>query len=88
MHVRRGDGDGIDLTQNAERERQMARQGRLVALVIVVTMLAWLGLQWLGGRMGWPARWVFLFDLAALAAFVWSLIVTVGIWRQRRRERM
>jgi len=27
---------------------------------------------------------VFLFDLAALAAFVWALVVTTRIWRARR----
>ena len=56
----------------------------MVALVLCVTMLLWLGLQWLGGQYGWAARWVFLFDLAALAAFVWAMIVTVGLWRARK----
>ena len=65
-----------------------ARQARLVAVVMVATMLIWMALQWVGGQLGWPSRWVFLFDLAALAAFVWSLVVTVGIWRARRRTRM
>ena len=49
--------------------------------MLVVTIVAWLALQWLGGRMGWAARWVFLFDLAALAAFGWALVVTLRIWR-------
>ena len=56
----------------------------MVALVLCVTMLLWLALQWLGGQYGWAARWVFLFDLAALAAFVWAMIVTVGLWRARK----
>ena len=68
------------------REMALARQARLVAVVLVVTILAWLGLQWIGGQMGWATRWVFLFDLAALAAFLWALIVTVRIWRARRSE--
>ena len=29
-------------------------------------------------------RFVFLFDLAAIAAFVWALVVTYQIWRGRR----
>lgn len=56
----------------------------MVAIVLSVTMLAWLALQWLGGHFGWATRWVFLFDLAALAAFVWAMIVTVGLWRARK----
>ena len=62
----------------------MAAQARLVALVIAVTMILWLGAQWLGGRLGWETRFAFLFDLAAMAAFVWALVVTYRIWRKRR----
>jgi hypothetical protein len=67
-----------------ERERQLARSARTVAFVIAGTMLAWMGAQWLGGRLGWQARYVFLFDFAALAAFVWALVVTYQIWRKRQ----
>lgn len=66
------------------KEMRQAAQGRLIALVIAVTMLLWLGAQWLGGQMGWPVRFVFLFDLAALAAFFWALVATVRLWRARR----
>lgn len=59
-----------------------ARQARLVAIVLVATMALWLGAQWLGGHFGWPARFVFLFDLAALAAFFWTMVVTYRIWRR------
>jgi hypothetical protein len=61
-----------------------ARTARTVAVVLCLTMVAWVGLQWLGGRFGWAARWAFLFDLAALAAFLWAMIVTVGLWRARK----
>lgn len=61
-----------------------AAQMRLVATVLVVTMVLWMGLQWLGGEMGWQGRFVFLFDFAALAAFFWALVVTYQIWRGRR----
>lgn len=59
-------------------------QVRLVALVIAGTMVAWMGAQWLGGQMGWPVRYVLLFDFAALAGFVWALLVTYRIWRRRQ----
>jgi Family of unknown function (DUF5337) len=62
----------------------LARQQRLVAFVLAGTMIAWVGLQWMGGVMGWDARYAFLFDLAALAGFIWALVVTYQIWRQRR----
>lgn len=65
-------------------EQKLARQARLVGVVLVATMALWLGAQWLGGEMGWQPKYVFLFDLAALAAFIWALAVTYQIWRKRR----
>ena len=63
-----------------------ARQARLVAIVLVVTMLGWFALQWIGGQLGWPVRIAFLIDLAALAAFIWALIVTTRVWQRRRKQ--
>ncbi len=60
-----------------------AAQMRLVAVVIAVAMLAWLGLQWAGRNYGWAPKWAYLADLAAIGAFLWSLIVTWRIWRRR-----
>jgi hypothetical protein len=47
-------------------------------------MLLWMAAQWLGAALELPARFVFLFDLAALAGFIWALFVGVLIWRKRR----
>ncbi len=66
------------------QDRHLAGQARRVAIVIAATMVLWMGAQLLGGTLGWPPRFVFLFDLAALAAFVWALVVTTRIWRARR----
>ena len=68
-----------------EQDRALAAQARLVSVVIAVAVVLWLGAQALGGRFGWEARYAFLFDLAAGAAFVWALAVTWRIWRQRRK---
>jgi predicted MFS family arabinose efflux permease len=61
-----------------------AHQARLVGIALAATMGLWLGAQWLGGQLGWEARFVFLFDLAAIAGFVWALVVTYQIWRGRQ----
>ncbi|MRU14333.1 hypothetical protein FDP25_02705 [Roseovarius sp. A21] len=65
-------------------DMHLARKGRTVGVVIAVTMLLWMGAQFLGAQMGWPVRFVFLFDLAAIAALIWALVVTYQIWRARR----
>ncbi|MFV0301232.1 MAG: DUF5337 family protein [Paracoccus sp. (in: a-proteobacteria)] len=68
----------------AGRETQHDQaQMRLAAVVIAVAMVGWIGLQWAADQYGWAPRWVFLIDLAAIGAFVWSLLVTWRIWRRR-----
>lgn len=69
-------GPQVDLAQT--------RQMRLVAVVIAVAMLAWLGVQWIGAQQGWPAKYAFLADLMAMGAMIWSLVVTWRIWRRRK----
>lgn len=66
------------------KEQRRAAQARTVAFVLAGTMILWMGAQWLGGQMGWETRYVFLFDFAALAAFLWALVVTYQIWRGRQ----
>ena len=58
----------------------------MVAIVIAVTMVLWMGAQWLGDRFGLEARYVLLFDLAAMAAFFWALVVTWRIWQRQKRQ--
>jgi len=72
------------MTARDPQEIRIARQARLVALVLAVTMILWMGVQVVGSDMGWDPRFAFLFDLAALAAFFWALVVTYQIWRARR----
>ena len=72
------------MSQGTDPDRNDARQARLVSVVIAMTMILWMAAQWLGGEIGLPERYVFLFDLLALAGFLWALIVTWQIWRKRR----
>lgn len=60
------------------------KQARIASIVILVTFVVWMGASWVGGRIGLPVRYAFLFDFAALAAFFWALVVLVGVWRKRR----
>jgi hypothetical protein len=60
------------------------KQARLASIVIFATMILWMASQWIGGQIGLAARYAFLFDLLALAAFSWSLIVLFRVWRARQ----
>ena len=67
-----------------DRDERLARQARVASIVIAATMVLWMSAQWAGGKFGLETRWVFLFDLAALAGLAWALIVTWNVWRNRR----
>ncbi len=75
------------MTLSPDQEQALARKSRMVAVVIAVVVVLWMGAQWIGGRIGLDPKFAFLFDLAALAAFFWTMIVTYQIWRTRRDNR-
>ena len=62
-------------------------KARIAAAVIIITMIAWMAASWIGGMVGLPVRFAFLFDLAALAAFFWALVVLFQVWRARQQEK-
>jgi hypothetical protein len=72
------------MTQAGQTDRTLARRARVVAVVIAMTMVVWLSAQWLGGALGLPGRYAFLFDFAAIASLIWALAVTMQIQRRRR----
>ena len=67
-----------------ETDAALAKQGRMVALVIAAAMALWIVAQWLGPKLGLPGRFALLIDFAVLAAMIWSMIVTYQIWRKRQ----
>ena len=62
------------------------KQVRIASIVIFVTFPLWMGVTWLGGKIGLETRYVFLADLAALAAFFWALVVLFQVWRKLQRD--
>jgi len=75
----------MGMTKPSEQDMALARQARLAGAVMAVAIVLWVGLQFIGGQFGWQARYAFLVDFAALAAFAWGLIVTFRIWRLKGR---
>jgi len=63
-----------------------AKQARIASIVILVTFPLWMAASWLGGKMGWEIRYAILFDLSALAAFAWALVVLFRVWRKRQSQ--
>ncbi len=61
-------------------------QARIASIVMLVAIVGWMGVSWLGGKMEWPVRYAILADLATLAALVWALWVLFQVWRKRRHN--
>ncbi|SHE64776.1 hypothetical protein SAMN05444339_101973 [Loktanella atrilutea] len=64
---------------------EYARQGRIAAVVIasagVLAMLA----PWIVARLGLAPKYEILMYLVSMAAFIWSLVVTLRIWQKTRQ---
>lgn len=74
--------------QSAEtQERALAAKGRMVSLVIVGTMVLWLLSLWIAPKFGITTRQSILIDLFAMAALLWSFIVSMQLKRARKAAR-
>jgi len=60
------------------------RKGRQAALVIAGTAVAWVLAILIGGQAGLGQRWLALFDMLALAGFLYALWMIFQIWRARQ----
>jgi len=57
------------------------RKARVASIVILVAMVGWMGASWIGGKIGLPIRFAFLFDFAAMAALFWAMVVLFQVWK-------
>ena len=64
-----------------------ARRARTIGVIMAVTMIAYVGLQFAGAALGLPQGLAFVFDAIALAVFVWALAATFRIWQKRNDRR-
>jgi len=60
------------------------RMGRRAALVIAGTAVLWVGASFIGTKLGLDQRMLALFDLLALAGFVFAFWLIYQIWRARQ----
>lgn len=70
-----------------QSDKALARKGRTVGLVIAITMLLWLLANLAGPALGLPGRYALLFDFAALAALLWSMVVIFQMWQARQADK-
>ncbi|MFC3117985.1 DUF5337 domain-containing protein [Jhaorihella thermophila] len=61
-------------------------RGRQIAVVIAATMVLWLAANALGPMLGLPGRYALLFDLAAIAGFIYALVNILQLWRMRQDQ--
>lgn len=67
-------------------DQDQARKGRQAALMIAGTGVFWILSTFIGGWWGLSNRTLALFDLVALAGFVWAFWMIFQIWRARQNN--
>lgn len=67
-------------------KEDLNRRGRKVALMIAGVGLFWIAVTALGQALDWSQSLRALFDLAALAGFIWAFWMIYGLWRARREH--
>ena len=70
-----------------QQDAEIARKGRLAALVIAGTGVFWILATILGGYLTLDQRVRALFDLMALGGFVFALVLIYQLWRMRQGNR-
>lgn len=69
-----------------EQQQLRQRNGRIAAIVIVVSGLAAILAPLLTEYFGLPLRFEMLIYLLALAGFAWAMVVTLKIWLAGRKN--
>jgi len=70
-----------------QKDAELARKGRITSLVISGTAVFWIVASFVGGQLGLPNRTRALFDLVALAGFVYAIVMIFQIWRARQNSK-
>lgn len=69
--------------KKAENQR---KQTKLASIVMLASVAVLMGGSWIGGQLGLPVRYAFLFDFIALAGFAFAMIVLFRVWRSRQQD--
>ncbi|MFW2586869.1 DUF5337 domain-containing protein [Sagittula sp. SSi028] len=67
-------------------KEELNRRGRKVALTIAGVGIFWIVITALGQALGWSQSLRALFDLVALAGFIWAIWMIYGLWRARQEH--
>ncbi|MBP0481950.1 DUF5337 domain-containing protein [Sagittula salina] len=67
-------------------KNDLNRHGRKIALMIAGVGLYWITITALGQALDWSQRLRALFDLVALAGFIWAVWMIYGLWRARQDD--
>ena len=69
-----------------DKAESQRKQTRLASIVMLVSVVVFMGGSWIGGQLGLPVRYAFLFDFVALAGFAFAMIVLFRVWRARQQD--
>ncbi len=69
-----------------KKARDQQKQAKLASYVMLASVAVLMGGSWIGGQLGLPVRYAFLFDFIALAGFAFAMITLFRVWRSRQKD--
>ncbi len=69
-----------------KKAEQQQKQTKLASYVMLASVVVLMGGSWIGGQIGLPVRYAFLFDFIALAGFAFAMITLFRVWRERQKD--
>lgn len=67
-----------------ERDKAMARKGRITGVVIAAAALLSLLAPWIVHQLGLSIRYEMLIYFGSIAAFIWAFVNIYQLWRMRQ----
>ncbi|UWR23690.1 DUF5337 domain-containing protein [Sulfitobacter sp. S190] len=69
-----------------DKDDELSRKGRRLALVSVACAFTFMAIEFLGAAYGWPNNVMGLLELGIAAVFLWVMVQSYMLWRQRQRD--
>ena len=71
------------MSGDAGQDAARAAKGRKLAVISVITALAFMAIEFAGATLGWSNQVMGLLELGIAAVFIWVMIEAYRLWRTR-----
>ncbi len=69
---------------DAGDDKARAAKGRRLAIVLIITTVVFMIIEFAGATFGWSNRVMGLLELGVVAVFIWVMYEAYTLWRTRQ----